>query len=497
MSTDLQQYSTENQLSAIMRFAATRGFEVVRVFEDAGKSGLRLESRDALQALMADVATKRADYQAILVYDISRWGRFQDADESAYYEHLCSRAGIRVHYCAEQFENDGSMTSNVMKAMKRLMAGEYSRELSSKVFAGQCRLIEKGFRQGGMAGYGLRRVLIDERGERKADLVHGQRKSLQTDRVILVPGPAEEIETVRRVYRLFVEDCLPEGTIAQMLNREGRVTDLGRPWTRGTVHEVLTNPKYVGDNVFNRVSFKLKQRRIVNPEQAWVRAAGVFAAVVDEALQRRALAIIAARSLRFSDEELLEQLSALLSEVGTLSSLVIDERDKMPSSSVYRKRFGSLLRAYQLVGYDPGRDYAYVEINRHLRRRHPEAVEEVVAGLRASGARVSRDQASGLLHVNGEFTVSVVIARCHHTEAGFPRWRIRLDAGLLPDITAAVRMDPDNQHPLDYYLLPSIDMSVPKLKLAQENGLSLDGYRFVTLDFLFALGGRASFAEAA
>ncbi len=47
-----------------------------------------------------------------------------------------------------------------------------------------------------------------------------------------------------------------------------------------------------------------------------MRAAGVFAAVVDEALQRRALAIIAARSLRLSDEELLERLSALLSEVG-------------------------------------------------------------------------------------------------------------------------------------------------------------------------------------
>ncbi len=95
MSTDLQQYSTENQLSAIMRFATARGFEVVRVYEDAGKSGLRLESREALQALMADVASKRAGYSAILVYDISRWGRFQDADESAYYEHLCSRAGIR------------------------------------------------------------------------------------------------------------------------------------------------------------------------------------------------------------------------------------------------------------------------------------------------------------------------------------------------------------------------------------------------------------------
>jgi len=118
MSTDLQQYSTENQLSVIMRFASARGFEVVRIYEDMGKSGLRIESRDALQSLMNDVATGQTNYSAILVYDISRWGRFQDADESAYYEHLCSRAGIRVHYCAEQFENDGSMTSNVMKAMK-------------------------------------------------------------------------------------------------------------------------------------------------------------------------------------------------------------------------------------------------------------------------------------------------------------------------------------------------------------------------------------------
>lgn len=50
MSTDPQLHSTENQLSAIMRFDAARGFELVRVYEDAGKSGLRLESRDALQA---------------------------------------------------------------------------------------------------------------------------------------------------------------------------------------------------------------------------------------------------------------------------------------------------------------------------------------------------------------------------------------------------------------------------------------------------------------
>src|SRR3546814_2509600 len=55
-----------------------------------------------------------------------------------------------------------------------------SRELSNKVFAGQCRLIERGHRQGGPAGYGLRRRLIDQTGEPKAELARGEHKSIQT-----------------------------------------------------------------------------------------------------------------------------------------------------------------------------------------------------------------------------------------------------------------------------------------------------------------------------
>jgi hypothetical protein len=348
-----------------------------------------------------------------------------------------------------------------------------------------------------MAGYGLRRVLVDERGDRKAELEHGQRKSLQTDRVILVPGPADEVETVRRIYRLFVEDCLAESAIAAILNREAILTDLGRSWTRGTIHEVLTNPKYIGDNVFNRVSFKLKKQRVINGCDTWVRATSVFAAIVDPGIHCAALEIVAARSLRLSDEELLARLRSLLFVVGALSSLVINERDRMPSSSVYQSRFGSLLRAYSLVGYVPERDYSYIEINRELRRQHPEVVRDVVIGMQATGGHVVIDSDSGLMTINDEFTVSVVIARCLMTGAGFPRWQIRLDTGLVPDITAAVRMDPSNQCVLDYYLLPRIDMSLPKLRLAHENGLSLDGYRFETLDFLFALAGRARFAEAA
>jgi len=48
----------------------------------------------------------------------------------------------------------------------------------------------------------------------------------------------------------------------------------------------------------------------------------------------------------------------------------------MPSSSLYRHRFGSLLRAYSLIGYAPDRDYRYIEINRHIRQSHPKLMAE-------------------------------------------------------------------------------------------------------------------------
>lgn len=497
MSTDHQRYSTENQLDTIRSFAEARDIEIIRIYEDAGKSGLNLEGRNAFQRLLSDVEGGAADFGAILVYDVSRWGRFQNADHGAHLEFLCSRADIVVHYCAEQFQNDGSIGSNLLKTVKRVMAGEYSRELSVKVFAGQCRLVEKGFRQGGTAGYGLRRLLVDENGEPKAELAVGERKSLQTDRVILVPGPPEEVETVRRIYRLFVEHGVQEADIAARLNQDGILTDFGRPWTRGTVHQVLTNPKYMGDNVFNRISFKLKMRRVVNAPEHWIRARGVYTAIVDAATFERAARIVEDRSRRLTDVALLDLLRSLLLEQGSLSSLVIDEREDMPSSSVYRNRFGSLLRAYHLVGYSPRRDYRYIEINRHLRAMHPDVVALVVSGLRAAGGEVHVDSGTGLLDVNGEFTASVVVARCGETQGGLPRWRIRLDTGLAPDITVAVRMDRANASPLDYYLLPRLDMTEPNLRLAESNGLSLDGYRFETLDFFFSLAARAQFEEAA
>ena len=280
MSTEHQQYSTQNQADKIREYAAHRGIEIVKTYADDGKSGLSIGGRASLQRLIDDVELGETDFTIILVYDVSRWGRFQDADESAYYEYICRRAGIQVAYCAEQFENDGSQASTIIKSVKRVMAGEYSRELSVKVFAGQCRLIELGFRQGGPAGYGLRRVLIDQHGSIKSELTRGEQKSIQTDRVILMPGPDEEVRIVNLIYRWFIDEGLVESVIAARLKEMKVRTDLDREWTRATVHEVLTNEKYIGNNVFNRTSFKLKKIHVVNTQDMWIKKEGAFEPIV-------------------------------------------------------------------------------------------------------------------------------------------------------------------------------------------------------------------------
>lgn len=497
MSTEHQKYSTENQGEVILRYAAERGLTVVKTYADEGKSGLRLDGREALKSLFKDVESGNAQFNSILVYDVSRWGRFQDADESAYYEYMCRRAGIGVHYCAEQFENDGSPISTIVKGVKRAMAGEYSRELSTKVFAGQCRLIELGFRQGGPAGFGLRRTLIDQTGSIKGELRIGEHKSIQTDRVLLAPGPAEEVEIVQYIYRSFVNDNLPEQRIAERLNAEGILTDLGRPWTKGTVHQILINEKYIGNNVWNRISYKLKKQRIKNDPGMWIRSNQAFEGIIDRKMFEAAAVRIAARSFRLSDEEMLASLGALFQSRGMLSGLIIDEAEGVPSSSAYRSRFQSLIRAYSLVGYSPRRDYRYIAINRALRRLYPDIVAEVMQGLENAGAGVSRSPVSDVLRISDEFTLSVVIARCRTTSTGALRWRLRFDTSFHPDITLAVRMDSNNRDPLDYYLFPRIDWIREQFNLAEVNDFQFDAYRIEKLDFLFELAMRINIMEAA
>jgi hypothetical protein len=136
--------------------------------------------------------------------------------------------------------------ASLLKGIKRAMAAEYSRELSGKVFGAQSRFIGMGYKHGGHADYGLRRISVAADGTPRRALAYGETKGALTDRVVLALGPAYEIATVLRMYRLYIEERASEPAIAKLLNAEEVKSEFGRPWTQCMVKSVLTNEKYVG-----------------------------------------------------------------------------------------------------------------------------------------------------------------------------------------------------------------------------------------------------------
>jgi DNA invertase Pin-like site-specific DNA recombinase len=487
MSTEHQQYSIENQSVSIANYAGTHRMQVVRTYADEGKSGLTLQSRAGLRRLLQDADSGAADFSVILVYDVSRWGRFQDVDESAYYEYCCRRANIRVHYCAEPFANDGSISSALLKTIKRSMAGEFSRELSAKVFAGKSRLIEHGFRQGGHAGYGFRRLLVDREGNSRCVLKYGESKSISTDRVILVPGPDAEVQIVQEMYRQFIDEDWSMPAIRDSLNQRGIANEYGGRWTRDMVSNVLTNPKYMGANVSNRKSFKLRVTRIRNPPEMWVRRDGAFEPIVTVERFQKAQEVLSARNRRYTDDELLELLKRLRARVGLLSGRVIDHAGGIPKTRVFEKRFGGLLAAYRRIGYEPPGNYSHLSTTAALEARFETEITALVAYLSGAGATVVRDPVTDLLTINDELRVSFQLVRCHHQN---PRsqnmWRYRFDSPAPWDIMVAARMAPGNDSILDYYLVPRSERMRPRVQIGAAFSF-LDIHRFNDLSILESL----------
>jgi DNA invertase Pin-like site-specific DNA recombinase len=474
MSTDLQKYSIENQAAAIASFAARRNLTIVRTYADRGRSGVRLDGRDDLQRLIRDVKSGQTDFDVVLVYDVSRWGRFQDADESAYYEFMCKDAGIRVLYCAEQFENDGSLVSAILKNIKRVMAGEYSRELSEKVSVGQSRLAALGFWQGGPAGYGIRRQLIDQNGKLKGKLELGERKSLQTDRVILVPGPQSEQKIIRRIFKSFVIEKKTRTRIAFELNAEKIKNAAGRRWTSLTIHNILKNEIYLGHSVYGRKSIKLGQKSVRNPPEMWIRHDNAFKGIVAPELFAEAQKRIAERRHIRSDQEMLDLLSALWRKKGYLSVQLMLSSQEVPRPASYVLRFGSVYAAYERIGYQRGSRYNFKKNRAQVETVINTVVDDIISNVESLGGSVTYLRELHLLTINSKLTVSLGVATpVSDGTIRTPRWQLRRFKYAKADLALVIKMDKSNTGILAYYMLPS-----PRLKLDKFYRLRMAKYIF-------------------
>ncbi len=337
-STDRQERSIEDQLDAIYRYADEHRLVVLRGYVDDAISGLRSEARHEFQALIRDAVAPGCEFGLILTYDVKRFGRV-DNDEAGHYRWLLRQAGVQVVYVAEAF--GGGTLDDLIRPVKQWQAREESRDLARVTIRGLLGKIKEnqssGLWLGGFPphGYDLRyetaerrfrfivrylrdgtKQLLGENGEPIALLKRREPHIVtKTDQCQLVLSAADRVEVIQRIYRMFVRQRRGIWHIAALFNARGVPTARGPEWSercsgtwRGiTIENILRNPAYTGDLVWNRRTlakfFQVSpngamerldadvRRTTRNGPELWLRANNCHPAIIDrdvwEAAQAR------------------------------------------------------------------------------------------------------------------------------------------------------------------------------------------------------------------
>jgi len=197
--------------------------------------------------------------------------------------------------------------------------------------------------------------------------------------VILVPGPAQEVEVVENIYRMLVSEKLSVPAIARELNGRG-ISYIGpSAWDYQAVYAILTSPKYAGCQAYGRTSSRLYTSLVRLPTSEWVLTPAAFEPIVDDKTFSEAQRILQGRTFNKTDEDVLDDLRVLLASEGRLSLKLIKNSAGIPSPSTYRLRFGSLRRPYELIGYGRPDQFGPIDLGRRTQALRDELVAQIAA----------------------------------------------------------------------------------------------------------------------
>lgn len=473
MSTDDQPNSIPLQKVAIRRYAVAHGYEVIASYADEGKSGLEIKHRPCLRQLIKDVLESAVNFRAILVYDVSRWGRFQDTDESAHYEFMCRSMGVTVHYCAEQFQNDGTMSNAIMKALKRTMAAEYSRELSVKVAAGMRRVVTQGYRVGSSAGYGLRRMMVSPNGQKKRILKLGEHKYATTDRVILVPGASREVEIIREIFAMAANERKSPFQIAEALNKRGLRFSNGNPWNDSTVYRLLKNEKYMGSNVYGKKVCFLNTFMRRTPPSDWTIKPNAFVPLVAPGQFTKVQHLLKTRkTYRRPDEYLLNRMRRVWAREGKLTEKLLVKYGYFDYRR-YVERFGSVKHAYEMIGYKPSSHaFASIEGFAKMKQLRSQLLASVAnsSPSRIKIVKLSGQQQRQVLQVDNNLHVAVHICRPLRPSASVARRWLLTGQSKEENLLALVCLADETMTRLtDFFVVPAFGKLINRYKVLSQN----------------------------
>ncbi len=353
MSTDTQSLSPGMQKHAIQEYAQTAGLTLVASYEDEGRSGLTLRHRAEMRRLLIDVARDDCPFSVVLVYDVSRWGRFQDTDESAYYEYHCRMHGVEVVYVSEPFDRHKTPMMALIKALKRAMAAEFSRELAVKVMEAQRRAIALGFQIGRTPCIGVDRIAVSPERNSRRLLIYGERPR-KAERVVWVPGPAKELALVRRIFAEYATTDIALAALSVKLNKEGHLAR-GKAFTLTMLKCLIDCEIFYGEFTWGRRKSGARAQRRSDEDPAFLRMTGIMEPIVSRQTWNQAQAKRRDRLHVFdrSKQELLDDLRAALRKNPALTATEL-RGNGCASVAKYREKFGSVREAMRLAGRDEG-----------------------------------------------------------------------------------------------------------------------------------------------
>ena len=218
------------------------------------------------------------------------------------------------------------------------------------------------------------------------------------------------MEVVRWIFDQFLI-LKSESKLVRQLNRLGIPNKNGQPWNRRLVHFVLINENYIGNTVYNRISKRLKQRAKNNPEHMWVRGVGAVEPIIEPIMFQRVQQIMKVRRVSVPKEQMLALLRATLIKRGRLTTAIINETPGLPSSATYMDHFGTLRKAYKLIGYTSKRDCDWIDAQHRWSDVVAALAERIAATIRRAGGRTDLNSASDCVLLNKVLGLSFRIAR--------------------------------------------------------------------------------------
>lgn len=401
----LQADSLRVQEQVLRAYAREHGMEIVETFTDSA-SGTSTKHRAAFLRMVERI-THGAPFGAVLVRDVSRFGRFFDVDEGAFFEVLFLGHGVKTVYCEEVFTSDTSPMASLIKGVRRVMASEYSRDRSRLVRYAQSRATRLGFHSGGPPPYGMQRVMVTSDGRHVQALARGEWKALSNHRTRLVAGDPEAVATIRRIFALYDEGGMGATSIVRILNDAGVRSPQGSRWYEPGVLGILQNSTYAGLG-----RYRPQRRGLSDPlpasqvEDLTVRDAPGHEAIIDLAQFRRVEARMNRRTGRRSSETLAAEARAGFEQHGCVEPAMLDHLPLHCSWGTYKGRFSR--------GVDEALQLAYAS----------DLVERTTGFVECLQGAMDMVEGDGVWIADGTLRIRIEAVFPHRRRTGM-FWRIR------------------------------------------------------------------------